>query len=1152
MNKLRKLGFLVLALVCTLFVFASCKPEQEGPTAAEAAARISTTQDKQTIVSNFVVNNQVVLEGVTFTVTWESDNAVATVGTEKVDKDGKVAENGAFYLVTINYENNNADQTVKLTATVANGEDKATKTITFTVPKFKTATFEEYAAAAKGDNLTVEGIVTGMNSKSRGDQDNSLYFNSLDNKGGFYAYQLPSDPVTDGIKEGMTVKVSGKKDLYSGTYEIVDPTVTVIDQTIKTVTPVDLTEAYKAAEDLKAAELVGPQALLVTIKGVTITTSEESNGYYKFKLAGKESYIRVSSSNCPLDVEDTKTFKDEFAKHAGWIANATGIVSVYNGAFYLQPVSVDAFEYISLPELTDAEQVAAEKDNLKLSKTTFEEAGELTVDVVGKTWNGVKISWASNSEQAVVNNETGKIAISLGKEKVTVKLTATLTKGEAVATKEFELTVYPAAEDLYIAELFTGTPVAGQAYKLGLAQNHADINKTIYATGEVSGRYLATTTNVANAADFYIEAVTGGFQAYKLVDNVKHYVYLYNNSEDKLSVGFSTTAPTTPWVMDSTLGIIKTTFAQKEYYLGTYKNYTTISASETSFITAENKGVSQFPLAVYLTQKAEYVGKELTTFDATKTYKLGMTQTQAKKVVYLTGEADARYLLSTENVNNAVDFAFEVVTGGYKIYYLKGEAKQYVYAYVNSSSKDAVGYTATATEASVWAYNTTLNMFTTTLGENEVYLGTYNTYLTAGVSKSSYVTAENINVSQFAARCFELELKPVAGTTTPDNPDSGDDEDSETNVPFDTEATYVYGFYNGTNTYYITGEKSGNFGKTTTNVAEAATLKVEAVTNGYYLALAVGGAKKYLNLVEATKDDNSKTVYISFDDTASTTYLWNATYATFTAPMLGTDYYLGTYGTYTTLSASTISFAATSYPAHLYASGVAVGALDLDKQNVKTTLLVTDSIELAAKGAFGSTITWTVKSGTAIVINNGVATVTQPAKGQSDATVVLTATLKCGEATKTVDVTVTVKAIIDTTTAVYEHVFASNQLQQAGGTANLSTLDWTYDAAGYIGFSADKGVQVGSSSKPSSSWTIKTTYTSNISKITINASMGSQGNGKFSIYVGDVLVAENISLTTSATDYSYTLDETLVGGEVKIVMSASAKAMYIKSIKIEA
>ena len=32
-----------------------------------------------------------------------------------------------------------------------------------------------------------------------------------------------------------------------------------------------------------------------------------------------------------------------------------------------------------------------------------------------------------------------------------------------------------------------------------------------------------------------------------------------------------------------------------DYYLGTYKTYNTISASKTSYINAENKGVSQFP-----------------------------------------------------------------------------------------------------------------------------------------------------------------------------------------------------------------------------------------------------------------------------------------------------------------------------------------------------------------------------------------------------------------------------------------------------------------------------------------------------------------------------------------------------------------------------
>ena len=68
-------------------------------------------------------------------------------------------------------------------------------------------------------------------------------------------------------------------------------------------------------------------------------------------------------------------------------------------------------------------------------------------------------------------------------------------------------------------------------------------------------------------------------------------------------------------------------------------------------------------------------------------------------------------------------------------------------------------------------------MFTTTLGDKTVYLGTYNTYLTAGVSASSYVKEDNIDVSQFPVRCYELELQAVEGgnedtpTETPETPE---------------------------------------------------------------------------------------------------------------------------------------------------------------------------------------------------------------------------------------------------------------------------------------------------------------------------------------------------------------------------------------------
>ena len=48
--------------------------------------------------------------------------------------------------------------------------------------------------------------------------------------------------------------------------------------------------------------------MLVTLKGVTLTTIDESNGYYKFKLGSLESYVRISSSTCPLNPADTDAF----------------------------------------------------------------------------------------------------------------------------------------------------------------------------------------------------------------------------------------------------------------------------------------------------------------------------------------------------------------------------------------------------------------------------------------------------------------------------------------------------------------------------------------------------------------------------------------------------------------------------------------------------------------------------------------------------------------------------------------------------------------------------------------------------------------------------------------------------------------------------
>ena len=392
----------------------------------------------------------------------------------------------------------------------------------------------------------------------------------------------------------MTVRVSGTKDLYSGTYEIINPTVTITDETIKTVTPVDFTEAYKAAADLKA-ETLTKQALLVTLKGVTITTSDESNGYYKFKLGDKESYIRISSSNCPLNVDETAAFKEGFASHGGWIANATGVVCVYNGNFYLTPVTANAFEYLSLPQLSDAEQVATEKENLSLDNTAFAEAAEITLPVAGKAYTGVTISWTCASEQVTIDNTTGKATIVLGEEKVTTKLVATLTKGTETTTKEIEITISAKSKNVYVATPITEAAAGTFVIIMDTTYLGAEKGKVYYFNGELNDKgALKTSTNVADAAQVVVEAVNGG---YALKVGTKYLEGYVNGSYKNLR--FADTAQVWKWNTD--LKTFTFTIDGVDYYVGDrdrggYSN-DTMALNDIKYATGDNLskvGKSQF------------------------------------------------------------------------------------------------------------------------------------------------------------------------------------------------------------------------------------------------------------------------------------------------------------------------------------------------------------------------------------------------------------------------------------------------------------------------------------------------------------------------------------------------------------------------------
>ena len=392
--------------------------------------------------ANYTLVGAVVRGDKVFNVQWTvTDERVVLTTSE----DGKT--------ITVTVPEPVEDIPYDLTFTIYNEKGESlSRTYKHVVPKFAYTSFAEYAAAEKGTAVVVTGIVTGVISKTTGSSAYGIYLQDLNNEGGYYVWNLTEDP--HGVIEvGMTVKVKGNKDLYNGTYEVVSPSVEIIDSTIKAVEPVDFTDLYLAAPSLDHTTLVGKQGMLVTVKGVTILEAGD-NGYYYFQLGELKTYLRISSSNNPTTKEALDTIKSVHGANYGNTADVTGIISIYNGNFYLSPVGADAFSNIKVPERTDAEKVAFELDALKFDASF---STDKVIDLVlgGETYENVVISWTSNNDAIVIAD--GKATITVPDSELIVKLTATATLGNETASKEFSvklsktLTTIPDATEIGVA-----------------------------------------------------------------------------------------------------------------------------------------------------------------------------------------------------------------------------------------------------------------------------------------------------------------------------------------------------------------------------------------------------------------------------------------------------------------------------------------------------------------------------------------------------------------------------------------------------------------------------------------------------------------------------------------------------------------------------
>ena len=146
------------------------------------------------------------------------------------------------------------------------------------------------------------------------------------------------------------------------------------------------------------------------------------------------------------------------------------------------------------------------------------------------------------------------------------------------------------------------TPKAGTAFKYGL--NQKGLEKQLWFTGEMDGYYLALSEDVKDAVDVVVETVEGGYRLSFNKDGVKKYIDIVERTDKAGSANVVITdEPTAVLTWDATAKTFFAKIGENTFYLGTYNNYKTISASNISYITGDNASkvdVSQYVSHLYL------------------------------------------------------------------------------------------------------------------------------------------------------------------------------------------------------------------------------------------------------------------------------------------------------------------------------------------------------------------------------------------------------------------------------------------------------------------------------------------------------------------------------------------------------------------------
>ena len=495
--------------------------------------------------------------------------------------------------------------TAKLTATLTCGE--TTKTVDFDLSAIKVLTspadiVDAAYALEAGEALPIAYTLTGVITKI-----DSAYSSSYNNVSVIIAVEGKEDkPIlcfrmkgegADVIKVGDTITATGILKNYNGKIEFDagctldsytpgsdDPDTPVVPPVEDEYATMTIPEALEAADATKV-KVSGTVCEINTVwsdqyNNITVTIMDaDGNKLYVYRLATK------------VELGDIVTIKGEMATYngrqigAGATAEITGKDSSYTYVEMTIPEALAA---------ADGTNVIVTGTVSEIKTAYSEQYGNISVNIVDDA-NNVLYLYRLSGNVAVGNviKVTGTMATYNGRQ---------LTGGTYELISEGEVTP-PAGgegEDPDTPVVDPNLPVMDEAtaYKFYLEQNNKGV--TYYFTGAISGNFLSTTIDPAEAVDVYVEKAESGYSFYFTVENTKTYININESGKAALA-----TENPTVYSYNAETKIWWTTVAGTDYYLGTYNNYTTIGSSKTSFINAENTGVSQFPAAFIVATDAK-------------------------------------------------------------------------------------------------------------------------------------------------------------------------------------------------------------------------------------------------------------------------------------------------------------------------------------------------------------------------------------------------------------------------------------------------------------------------------------------------------------------------------------------------------------------